>query len=151
MSYLSMQTTEIKQAQVTESLLRMKKLNLLDEVIGQFKENGKLLKSENLCVGSRDNRIPILYDLSDKEEKAVRKWEEKTGNIVYHVIQNRFVFGLCYSFLYVSKHTEEWEYDNEDLEQGCPLAYVLNADDDMSSEYGSIGIEPKFGGVLRTA
>lgn len=151
MSYLTQQASETKHAQITEALLRMKKLNLLNDAIKQFKERGKLLKSENFYMGSRDNRIPILYDLSDKENEMVRKWEEKTGNIVYHIIQNRMAFGLCYSFLYVSEHTDEWEDDNEDLKEGYPLVYVLNADDDMCSEYGSIGIKPMHGAVLRTA
>lgn len=151
MSYLSKQTTEIAQAQVTEALLRMKKLNLLGGVVEQFKDCGKLLKSENFCVGNRENRIPILYDLSDAETQMVRKWEEETGNMVYHVVQNRMVFGLCYSFLYVSKYTEEWEMDNEYLEEGMPLVYVKNVDDDMCSEYGSIGIKPMHGAILRTA
>ena len=151
MSYLTMQTTEIGQAQVTEALLRMKKLNLLDGAIEQFKDDGKILKSENFCVGTRDNRIPILYDLSAEETEMVREWEKRTGNMVYHVIQNRMIFGLCYSFLYVSKYTEDWESDNEYLKEGIPLVYVLNADDDMCSEYGSIGIKPMFGAILRTA
>lgn len=151
MSYLAKQTTEIAQAQVTEAMLRMKKLNLLDDVIKQFREKGKLLKSENFCVGNRENRIPILYDLSEEETKMVKKWEEKTGNIVYHIIQNQMVFGLCYSFLYVSQNADEWEMDNEDLTEGCPLVYVLNKDDEMCSEYGSIGIKPMHGAILRTA
>ena len=151
MSYLSMQTTEIAQAQVTEALLRMKKLNLLDGAIKQFKESGKLLKSENFRTGNGDSRIAILYDLSEKENKMVREWEKLTGNIVYHVIQNKMVFGLCYSFLYVSKYTEEWESDMEYLVDGTPCVYVLNADDEMCSEYGSIGIQPMCGAILRTA
>ena len=151
MSYLAKQTSELAQAQVVESLLRMKKLNILDEVVKVFAKEGKVLKSENLCVGNRENRIPILYDLDEAEEKLIREWEENSGNMVYHVIKNRMVFGLCYSLMYVSKHTEEWEMDNEDLETGYPLVYVLNADDDMCSEYGSIGIKPMVGGVLRTA
>lgn len=151
MSYLSKQTTEIGQAQVTESLLRMKKLRLLDGVIEQFKDCGSILKSENFFTGSGRNRIAILYDLSDKEVKMVREWEAATGNMVYHVIQNHMEFGLCYSFLYVSKYTEEWETDNEYLEEGMPLVYVMNVDDDDCSEYGSIGIQPMHGAILRTA
>ena len=150
MSYLSMQTTEIAQAQVTEALLRMKKLNLHEGAIKQFKEKGDILKSENFFTGDGNNRIAILYDLSEKEMKMVRDWEEQTGNIVYHVIQNKMVFGLCYSFLYVSEYTDEWESDMEYLDEGYPLVYVLNADDDMCSEYGSIGIKPMFGAILRT-
>ena len=86
-----------------------------------------------------------------KEEKMVKEWEKETGNMVYHVIQNRMEFGLCYSFLYVSIYSEEWEMDNEGLKEGVPIVYVKNVDDEDCSEYGSIGIMPLAGGVLRTA
>lgn len=80
-----------------------------------------------------------------------REWEEETGNIVYHVIMNRFEFGLCYSFLYVSQHADEWGLDNENLKEGHPLVYVKNKDDNSLSEYGYIGIKPSFGGLMRIA
>lgn len=46
MSFLTEQKTEIAQAQVTEALLRMKKLKLHENVIKDFLENGKLNQSE---------------------------------------------------------------------------------------------------------
>ena len=116
-----------------------------------FEAHGTILKSENLRMQNSDNRIPILYELSDQEAYFVREWEEDSGNMVYHVIQNRMEFGLCYSFLYVSKDTEEWVYEQADLDEGFPLVYVLNADIPDYSEYGSIGIKPIYGAVLRTA
>ena len=146
------QTTEIAQAQVTEALLRMKKLKIHENALKEFKESGKLNKSENFHLnGDGESRIAILYWLDEKEEKMVRDWEKETGNMVYHVIKNKMVFGLCYSFLYVSQETEEWEHDNEDMKQGYQLVYVKNVDDEYCSEYGSIGIKPMWGGVLRTA
>lgn len=142
MSYLSEQKSEIAQAQVTEALLRMKKLDLHENVIKEFYENGKLNLSEH---------VGLLYWLNEQEEKMVREWEEETGNIVYHVIKNHMEFGLCYSFLYVSEDVDEWEMDNECLLQGYPLVYVKNVDDESCSEYGSIGIKPNVGGLMRTA
>ena len=141
MSYLTQQTTEIAQAQVTETLLRMKRLGLHENAVKEFHDCGKLNYSER----------GILYWLDEQEEAMVREWEKKTGNMVYHVIKNRMEFGLCYSFLYVSKYTEEWCEDGDDLKEGCPMVYVKNVDDDWCSEYGRIGIAPRFGGVLRTA
>ncbi len=141
MSYLTQQTTAEAQAQVKEALERMKKLRIHENAVKEFAENGKLNLSER----------GILFWLNEAEEKMVRDWEKKTGNIVYHVIKNNMVFGLCYSFLYVSKESEEWELDNEDLTDACPYAYVKNVDDDYCSEYGRIGITPRFGGIIRTA
>lgn len=142
MSYLEQQTTEIAQAQVKEALLRMKTLNLHENAIREFRETGKLNLSE---MGG------ILFWLNEREEKLVRDWESKTGNIVYHVIKTNFSFGLCYSFLYVSPHQHEWEYDNKDLSAGYPLAYVYNDTFEFLSEYGSIEIKPQYGGLKRTA
>lgn len=142
MSYLSEQKTQIRQAQVTEALIRMKRLDLAENVIEEFHKNGKLNLSE-ICG--------ILYWLNDEENKMVHEWEEKTGNIVYHVIKNNMEFGLCYSFLYVSPNTEEWVLDDKALEEGFPLVYVLNVDDKDCSEYGSIGIKSNIGGVVRVA
>ncbi len=131
---------ELKNAQKTEALLRMKKLNICQNAIKEFLNECKLNLSEK----------GILFWLSETERNMVRAWEKETGNLVYHVIKNQMEFGLCYSFLYVSQYTEEWQTDNEYLENNMTLAYVKNADDDFCSEFGSIGILPLYGGVVRT-
>ena len=140
MSYLSQQTTQLKQAQVTEALLRMKKLKIHDPVIQNFHKSGKLYKSE----------IGILYWLDEEEERMVREWEGEPGNIVYHVIPNNFEYGFCYSLLYVSPYPEEWKADDIDLENGLPIVHVINKDRPDFSEYGTIGVQPAYGGVIRT-
>lgn len=132
---------EMRIKQELEAEARIKKLNLHPNAIKEFVEGRKLNLSER----------GMLFWLNEDEEKMVRLWEEETGNIVYHIIKTDTVFGLCYSFLYVSKYEEEWEDDNYDLDEGYPLAFVKNVDDDYSSEYGSIGIKPFLGGVIRTA
>lgn len=139
MSFLSKQETELKQAQVTEALLRMKKLGLYGNAIKEFQESGKLNLSEK----------GILFWLDEEEKSMVREWEEETGHLVYHVIKNHMEWGRSYSFLYVSKNTEDWEMDNNLLVEGVPFVYVKNADD-WGSEYGTIGIKPLFGGIIRT-
>ena len=75
MSYLTEQKTELAQAQVTEALLRMSKLQIHSNAIKEFLESGKLNRSER----------GILYWLEQDEEKMVREWEKETGNMVYHV------------------------------------------------------------------
>ncbi len=142
MSYFEKQTTEVGKAQVMEALYRMKNLQLHENVIREFREEGKLNLSE-ICG--------ILFWLNEQEEKLVRDWEKKTGNMVYHVIKNHFGFGLCYSFLYVSTYQDEWEYDRDNLKAGYPIAYVHNDTFEFLSEYGAIEIEPQIGGLIRTA
>ena len=39
--------------------------------------------------------------------------------------------------------------DRVDLKEGIPLVYVANLTDETCSEYGSIGVKPYMGGVLR--
>ena len=139
---MEMQKTELGQAQVAEALLRMKKLILHENVIHEFKSEGKINRSE---FGG------ILYWLDEKENGMVKEWEEETGNMVYHVIKNHTDLGVLYSFLYVSKYTEEWESDMADLEEGYAFVYVWVEDDPIFYEYGTIGIKPSIGGVRRTA
>ena len=123
----------------------MKMLDLHENAIREFKEEGKL----NLSEPAMGNRVGVLYWLSEDEEKMVRDWEKKTGHLVYHVIKNHLRdIGLCYSFLYVSKDPDVWVRDNEGMEEGIQFAYVKS---DFCSEFGTIGIRPGCGGVIRTA
>ena len=132
----------MKAKQRTEALKRMELLKLHENVIDDFKEINLLNQSEH---GG------ILYWVEGEMEKKIREWEEKTGNLVYHVIHDYTEFGELLSLLYVSAYEDEWEMERADLVDGYPLAYVMNLTDDWCSEYGSIGIRPQWGGVVRTA
>ena len=132
----------MKAKQRTEALKRMELLKLHENVIDDFKEIALLNQSE---LGG------ILYWVEGEMEKKIREWEEKTGNLVYHVIHDYTEFGELLSLLYVSTYEDEWESDREDIQNGYALAYVMNLTDDWCSEYGSIGIRPQWGGVVRTA
>ena len=136
-----MENIEMRIAQELEAEKRIKMLNIHPNAVKEFIEEKKLNLSEK----------GILFWLADEEKQMIREWEDTTGNIAYHIIKNRLEFGLCYSILYVSKYQDEWESDVYDLKEGYPIAYVMNVDDDFCSEYGSIGIKPFFGGLLRTA
>ena len=132
----------MKAKQRTEALKRMEMLKLHENAIDEFKKLSLLNQSE---LGG------ILYWVEGDMERKIREWEEKTGNLVYHVIHDYTEFGELLSLLYVSQYEEEWEMERDDLVNGYPLAYVMNLTDDWCSEYGSIGIRPQWGGVVRTA
>ncbi len=130
-----------RQEQKIEALARMKMLGLHSNPVREFEHENKLNLSEN---GG------ILYWLEEDEQKFVDEFEKKHGGVVYHVIKTPTEFGLLYSLMYVGKHKGEWVQDRNDLKHGQALVYVVNADDDMCSEFGSIGVKPSFGGVRRT-
>ena len=125
-----------------EAVARMKSLKLYPNIIREFEEKDVINLSEN---GG------ILYWLSDEQKQYVKEFEETYNTLVYHVIRNFTEFGELLTFLYVSDEQEEWEYDREDLKGGYTCAYVKNLDEDLFSEFGSVGIKMQFGGLVRTA
>ena len=56
------------------------------------------------------------------------------------VVRSYTEFGTMDSYLYVSKHKDEWEADRELIKEGQTIAYVINRNDEFCSEIGSIGI-----------
>ena len=130
-----------KEVMIEEAVKRMELLNMSKRCIAQFKK-GIIWESEGYGA---------LYEMEDNEKKIVEDFErEHTGCLVYHAIHNMFEFGECYSLLYVSNDKEEWEQDIDDIKNGCAFVYVYNKDDEWCSEFGTIGIRPSFGGLVRT-
>lgn len=131
---------EIKKA---EAIKRMQALDLYKPYINEFKKANEIFMSE--MTGG-------VYEFHDNEElKAkVKEFEEENNALVYHVIRTMTQFGELYSFLYVSDYDDEWQMDNDDIADGYAMAYVWNKTDDMFSEFGSIGVQGRFGGIIRT-
>lgn len=126
-----------------EAIQRMRILKLYSTVLQDFSANEKINYSFS--------NFGFLYPLDKAMEERVRRFEKKYGYLVYHVIDNPTSIGRMHSYLYVSSNEEEWEQDQQDLKDGCPIVYVENVDDEILSEFDSIGIEPRNGGVIRTA
>ncbi len=122
-----------------EAINRMKMLKLHPNIIKEFSNEGILNLSLNAA----------LYYLNDEQLARVQEFEQQYHVLVYHVIHNYTQFGELLSFLYVSQHTEEWEYDRRDLKEGYPFVYVANLTDEICSEFGHIEIRPCVGGVIR--
>ena len=128
----------------TEAIKRMKALDLYKPYINLFEKDNKIFLSE--MTGG-------VYEFSDNEEliEKIKEFEEEYSALVYHVIRTMTQFGELYNFLYVSDYEDEWETDNADIEDGYALAYVWNKTDEWCSEFGSIGVRGRFGGIVRTA
>lgn len=127
-----------------EALARMKLLNLHPNVVNEFQNENKLNYSEGT--------LGILYCATDEMKQVAEGFEKKTGYKVYHLIDNNSEeIGHMLTLLYVSTDMEEWTYDRRDIQDGCPLAYVANMTYPDCSEFGSVGVRPANGGVVRTA
>ena len=128
----------------TEAIKRMKALDLYTPYIREFEKKNKIFLSE--MTGG-------VYEFDDDEvlNAKVKEFEAENNALVYHIIRTMTGFGELYSFLFVSDYEEEWEMENDDLKDGYTLAYVWNKTDEWCSEFGSIGVQGRFGGIVRTA
>ena len=129
-----------KEERFIEAIERMKLLKLDKGCIEAFTK-GKVWESEGFGA---------LYQLRDEEQMIVDKFEAHHKDcLVYHMIHNKYEFGECYSILYISPDTDEWQRDKEDIKDGYVFAYVENVDDPWCSEFGSIAVKSQFGGLVR--
>ena len=124
-----------------ECIKRMEFLKLSKNIIKEFKNHDVLNESE---------RIGALYWLNDEEKKIVSDFEQKNNAVVYHVIHSFAEFGELYSLLFVGEYVEEWESEWDDLKEGYCFSYVFNKDAEYCSEFGTIGVKPSIGGLIRT-
>lgn len=131
-----------KEKKKLEAVNRMKKFRLMPESIQAFANKNEVWLSE--ITGG-------LYEFSDNEvlNEKIQSIEDEYNLLVYHVIHSYTEFGELYNFLYVSDNEEEWEMDNEDVAEGYAVAYVWNITDEWCSEFGSIAIALRFGGLVR--
>ena len=139
----------LKEKQKQEALKRMQMLQLMNEVRKDFKESGRVYYSER--QNSLFNAVLYWIDNNDTYTKIVKDFEKKHNALVYHCQLSHLEFGDCLSLLYVSAEEEEWQQDNEWLNEGYPLVYVVNLDNESYSEFGTIGVRPSMGGIVRTA
>ena len=127
-----------------EAIKRMEALGLFAPCVKAFKDRNEVQLTEP--TGG-------LYEFSSNKEltEKVHEFEKEHNALVYHVIHTPTIEMDMYNFLYVSDYDEEWEMDNEDIQDNYAMSYVWNKDCPDSSEFGSIGIRQKFGGLVRVS
>lgn len=133
-----------REEQEAEALERLRLIpQLLPEVIADFDKDKRLYISE----------FGVLYWLDQYPGmvEAVKRFEAEHNAVVYFATYDHMEFGDCLSMLYVSNYPEEWQQDRDELKDGYPFAYVENLDAPDCSEFGSIGIAPRMGSIIRVA
>lgn len=124
-----------------EALARMKQLDIFDQTIKQFENEGKISLSEP--------PFGAFYWIEGEELQRIRDFEAQFNALVYVAIRSYASIGMMDSYLYVSDYPEEWASDRELLKHGETIAYVYNHDMPDCSEAGGIGIAPTVAGGLR--
>lgn len=143
-----MENETLRELQKKEALKRMKALALSKNVIEEFK-SGVIYYSE------RQSSVfdGILYWIDNDKHYAeeIKKFEAEHDYLVYHAQLLHTQFGDLLSLLFVSTAPDDWEGDLDEIKNDKQtFAYVINMDDPYSSEFGTIGIKAKNGGVSRT-
>lgn len=114
-----------------EAIDRMKCLNIMQEDIEKFAENGEILKLE-FNASAR-----VLYRLrpTETELAMIRQIEEEKKMLVYYMIQDKGIWpdGCTfkrYTLLYVDGYVGDYEMTKEDCIKNCSTvpAYVVNTE-----------------------
>ena len=132
-----------RDAMKAEALDWMQILKVNQKVIRDFRDNGTV----KYCVAPSGKFLP----LPDRLTQQVCDFENEHGGVVYLVVGLDTLYGHLDSLLFVTKYTEDWEYEKEDLADGYVMTYTINQDYTACSDMGSIVIKrTKNGGLLRT-
>lgn len=151
MSLNNIRDTFDYQEQASMAVLKMEQLGICRECINEYMDNDKILMS----VYANKVLNAILQEPDEKLMKRVKDWEKRTGNIVYHLQKSNTEFGEMISYLFISHNSDDWEddvvktKDNKGDEYFNVFAYVENESHPEWSEYGSIGLKPSMGGIVR--
>ena len=108
--------------QIREATIRRQLLNIFDQDITQFTDEG---------VVNAVNRLAM------------------SGVLAYHIIKTEGQFYTEYSILFVSDQEEDWLKNKKDIENGKVLAYVYNTSY-AAARFEYIGVESVNGELKRT-
>lgn len=127
-----------------EAIKRMKMLELHHTCIEAFESKDEIWLSEG---------DGILFDLSQrpKLQQQIRKIEKDYNLFIYHGILTKTALGTLISLFYVPDDKDEWQLDYGDMKRNYACVYVLNLNDNICSEFGSIQYKKINGGLKRTA
>lgn len=130
-----------------ERLKILEKMGLLNNVRKEFEKDNTLYYAENTQLGG------ILYWVSNRDElvNAVEEVERDYDLKVFYAIESYTEFGKVFDMLVVTKDKEFWEDEKYSLKEGIAFSYCKNFTDEWCSEFGSIGIGCKSGGIVRVS
>jgi hypothetical protein len=131
-----------RQKKIDEAIKRMKELKIFDDTIESFKK-GKVSQSIQ----------GFMYWIDENTEnnlaQKIADFEAENNAVVYYVIASNTNFGMLYNLLFVGDNEEEWGMEHEDIADNYVFSYVINVDEPMFSEFGTIVVSQQYGGLVR--
>lgn len=126
-----------REVQKQEAVERMTALGLDPEIIRRYRDENTLVFTDSTAA---------TYLVPQKILDVVRQYEEDYDSTIYYGMWNRFGFGTCWSFFYVSSYAEEWSLERpspgrvnlDNPEEMAIVAWCYNQDTPEYSEAGSI-------------
>lgn len=120
----------------------LKALNIYRPYIAEFRKNGTVTMFERFG-GYYINEMNGYTEL----ESRIKEFERDYDALVYAVTHEYLEFGECYTFLYVDKD----DPNNLTIDDGLyyVYAYVWNKTMEYCSEFGTVGIQSAYGGIVR--
>lgn len=113
-----------------EAIRRMKQMGVWEGAVQEFEQKARIFCSERPAGA--------FFDLDEEQQKILQEVQNDYGGLVYMVVRANTTIGLMDSFLWVSKHKEEWDLDREDIQNGLAFSWTHNYAEPMYSEFGSI-------------
>lgn len=130
--------TERKQ----QAIKFLKLLGIYDGFIQNFEQDDTVCMYEHY-IGYWAFQYPEVMN-------RVKQFEAKYKCTVYAITHEYTEFGECFDFMFVSNYKQEWKTAVEEYEGDFAVyAYVWNKDDDFCSEFGTIVVRSRHGGITR--
>ena len=132
-----------KQERKEKALEMLRQLDIYTPYIQSFNEENRVCFFERFA-GFWIDQKPEVY-------KKMKELEKEYKCTVFAVTHEKFSFGECYDFLFVSHYKEDWKYTLERVgnKQFYAYVYTWNKSDDSCSEFGTICVASFFGGLKR--
>lgn len=125
-----------------EALERMQLLEINPEVIAVYAKENKVMVSQK----------GAFRELSVEEEMMIREFEEKTRQVVFHVISTHMLEVELLEVLFVSRSTKDWKMEKERLRKYSEIyCKAFNLTNPECSEFGCIWVRNICGSLHRIA
>ena len=132
------------QERKTKAIQIMKTMDIYKPYIEGYRKENKVCYFERYA-GYWADQEPEL-------QEKIKQVEQQYNCTVYAVTHEYFEFGECYTMLIVTNYKNEWGYLVESQQDvHYAQAYVWNVDDDYCSEFGTVAVRSRYGGLRRIA
>ena len=132
-----------KQEQKAKAIEILKELDIYKPYIEGFEQEDRVCFFEGFGGYWVDQEPEVLAKMKEVEEQF--------NCTVYAITHEYTQFGECWSFLYISQYTEDWQYLCDKVQPHIyyVASYVWNKDDEICSEFGDIVVKSFGGGITR--